>query len=478
MRALSPRAWPMAFKVPLFVALLMAGLALVIGQVVLHRLSRDQERHLAELASAYLDGVSTAVLPAAIRRDVWEAFEALDRARDRYRGIAIVVAIVTEPSGTVLAASAPRLFPVGSVLPEPLLARFPDGDRLVIDAAAERGFIARELREGEIAVGRILVELDIAALIAERAEVRLALVAVNAAIAVLLAAAGFWLVRRMLAPLSILRAHVAAGEDGAMTPVPEAVIARQPPEFAALFRAFNRTARALAEREAMAARLAEEEKYALLGKLASGLAHEVNNPLGGLFTAVDTLSRHGADPEVRQRTLALLRRGLADIRTVVRASLVTAKERPGQGALRPEDIDDLRLLVRHEAERKGIRLIWRNDLAGELALDRTMVRQVVLNLLLNAVAASPEGSTVSLAAQIVDGSLRVTVADSGGGLPPWARHVLAHPEEGPPTGGGLGLWTAARLARALGGRILVEAAPGGSRLGLAAPIAGEPALAA
>ena len=62
-------------------------------------------------------------------------------------------------------------------------------------------------------------------------------------------------------------------------------------------------ARAVSERENLASHLAEQEKYAMLGKLASGLAHEVNNPLGGLFNALDKLRRHGADAKVRESTL-------------------------------------------------------------------------------------------------------------------------------------------------------------------------------
>ena len=57
-------------------------------------------------------------------------------------------------------------------------------------------------------------------------------------------------------------------------------------------------ARALNEREALTARLAAQEKLAVLGKLASVMAHEVNNPLGGIFNALDTLRRHGEDPSV------------------------------------------------------------------------------------------------------------------------------------------------------------------------------------
>lgn len=471
-----PRSWPLAVRVPLVVAVLMIAVSMLIGQVVLHRLARDQERHIADLAAAYLDGVSTAVLPAAIRRDVWEAYDALDRARDRYQGLTIVFAVVTEPSGAVLAASDPRRFPVGSALPADLTERFgPDG-RLTIDEREELAFLARALREGAIPVGRILVELDIGTLIAERRTVRWTLIAVNTALTLLLAALGVLLVRRMLAPLAILRAHVATGAEGPIRPVDEAVIVRQPGEFAALFRAFNRTARAVAEREAMAARLAEEEKYALLGKLASGMAHEVNNPLGGMFTAVDTLARHGDDPAVRARSIGFLRRGLSDIRDVVRAGLVTSKGRVGEAALTREDLDDLRHLIRHEVERRGLTLAWQNDLPSEIPIDRTMVRQVALNLLLNACAASPPGGRVTLEATIAHGTLALTVRDDGPGLPPTARATLAAVPDAPPPGGGLGLWTAARLAAALGGRIGEGEQARGTALTLTVPF-GERELA-
>ena len=94
-------------------------------------------------------------------------------------------------------------------------------------------------------------------------------------------------------------------------------------EFAQLFDRFNAMARALDERESLATHLAEQEKYAVLGKLASGMAHEVNNPLGGLFNALDTFRRHGDDATVRESTLDLLERGLTHIRNVVRSTLVT-----------------------------------------------------------------------------------------------------------------------------------------------------------
>ena len=73
--------WPLAWKVPLLAAGLLIGVAFVISQIVLNRLESDQETNLRHLTSAYLDGLSTAVLRSAIHADVWETFDALDRAR-------------------------------------------------------------------------------------------------------------------------------------------------------------------------------------------------------------------------------------------------------------------------------------------------------------------------------------------------------------------------------------------------------------
>ena len=474
MTRLAPNRWPLALRVPLLVAALMVGAAIVLSQGVLQRLARDQERHLSELSAAYLDGLATAIQPAAVRRDVWEAFDTLDRARGRYAALRPGDALLVLPDHTILAASAPRRFPVGSTVPTALAERVAAAVRQgapILDETRARATLGRDLMEGSITVGRIIAEVDIAPLLAEREEVRNTLLLANAMLTLLFASIGFWLVRRLLHPLEQLRARATVGGDtGRMSPLPESSIAAVGPEFADLFRAWNRTVAAVSERELMATRMAEEERFAQLGKLASGMAHEVNNPLAGLLTAVDTIATHGDDREVRDASVSLLRRGLDDIRTVVRATLVTYKGRPGDGPLRRHDLDDLRYLVRHEVDRRGITLVWNNQLPAETTADRTLTRQVVLNLLLNACAASPHGAAVRLDAEAHEtGALVIGITDAGPGLPPATRAILDGVEAAPPEGGGLGLWIAARLAQRMQGQIQWQAMPVGSCLSLHVP---------
>ena len=215
-------------------------------------------------------------------------------------------------------------------MPPAVDRRFPTEDGLIIDTASGRAWLARSLREEGFSVGRILAEIDISELLRVRKQVLLTLVAVNAGLALGFATIGSLALRRMLKPLSVLSGYVERVRAGRADPIPESKRRHISREFDLLFERFNAMALALNEHEELASRLANQEKYAVLGKLASGMAHEVNNPLGGLFNALDTLRRHGDDRQVREATLNLLERGLTHIRNVVRSTLVTYRREAGE----------------------------------------------------------------------------------------------------------------------------------------------------
>jgi signal transduction histidine kinase len=194
------------------------------------------------------------------------------------------------------------------------------------------------------------------------------------------------------------------------------------------------------------------------------MAHEINNPLGGLFNALDTLKRHGEDRSIRERTISLLERGLSGIRDVVRSALVTYRIEDVERPLKAADIDDLGLLIKPEVQRRGLTLLWDNLLPPQVPVRAGAVRQAVLNLLLNACHASPAGGRVALAARSDLEAICITVSDQGPGLDPARAHYLEGGQAGavPRVGDtGLGLWIVRRLVGEIGGVLKVERPPEG-----------------
>jgi len=467
-------AWPTTIKIPLIVAALMIAVGAAISNQVLVRVSDTQHRHLEKLTETYLDGLSSAVEPYVLRDDIWEIFDQLDRARQLYVGLRPLNTIVAAPDGTVLAASDPRRFPTREAIPQALERRFEGGTDLVLDEAAGSAFTRRALSSQGRPVGWVFAEIDIRDLLVERRDVLVALVLTNAALTLLLAGFGYLAVRRMIRPIGVLARHLDRGRDGRIEPIPEPEASARHGELGRLFRRYNALVEALGQREALAARLAEEEKLASLGRLVSGMAHEINNPLGGMFNAIDTIERHDGDPAVRRASLDIVKRGLVGIRDVVRATLVTYKSGGSDRRLRPTDLDDLRFLVRPEVARRGVTLAWRNELPEHLEAPAGPIRQAVLNLLLNACAASPAKGRVELTAAARNGAAVIAISDPGPGMPPEVAAIL---ESGgrdmgrPAEGRGLGAWMVGHLIGELGGQVRVmPRAGGGTRIEITVPL--------
>ena len=455
-RAPTPRRWPLALRVPLLITLLMMGIAATISKLVLLRLEATQATHFEELSGAYLDGLSTALLPAMIRRDPWEAFDALDRSRTRYRGVGALRVLVMLSDVTVLASSDPIRHPLGAAAPAEAIPT-----PMPLQVGAATSWIHRAVSEGGVPIGHISAEVDITALASERRATLLALLGVNATLTLVFAILGWLLVQRMLRPVLRLSEHLGRATDGRLDPIPGAELPPADTEAGRAFRRYNAAATAIAEREALLNRLAEEERRALVGRYASAMAHEVNNPLGGLFNAVRMIQRHGDDPERRLRAASLLERGLTGIHNIVRASLILWR---GEADTRPvsvADIDDLRLLIESEARRRDVILDWHQTMEGSFPAPAQAVRQIALNLLLNACAASPPGGRITVRADAADGLLTLFVGDEGPGLPAEARRLLLDGQtEQVPQAGGLGLWTVVRLVRELNAELQLADPPG------------------
>jgi signal transduction histidine kinase len=205
--------------------------------------------------------------------------------------------------------------------------------------------------------------------------------------------------------------------------------------------------------------------------LTAGIAHEINNPLGGMLNAISTYKRQrGGVPAFVDRTMSLLERGLTQIRETVAALLVEA--RLESRALTPHDIEDVHTLLLPNAQGKHVRLDWQNGVTEPLPLPSTEVRQILLNLLLNAVEAVDDRGHVISAVTPSENELELRVENDGDGLNDnQLQHLFEPFAESRNKGKGLGLWMTYQLATQLRGHIEAQSKPGQTVFTVTLPIA-------
>ncbi len=221
------------------------------------------------------------------------------------------------------------------------------------------------------------------------------------------------------------------------------------------------------------ARALRTERLAAVGKLAAGLAHELRNPLASIAGAVELLGAGSGDESDRKlRGIAL--RETQRLNRLVSDFLAFARP----AAVRAASVDLARLAehvvgaLAGDPQAAGVRL--ERQLAPAVArADEKQLEQVLWNLTLNAVQASPDGGTVRVSTGIVPGKNRVflRVEDRGPGIAPADQARLFEPFFTTKAGGtGLGLSICHGIVEAHGGEIEVESRPGeGARFAVILP---------
>lgn len=168
-------------------------------------------------------------------------------------------------------------------------------------------------------------------------------------------------------------------------------------------------------------------KLASIGELAAGIAHEIRNPLAGIGAAVEVLSEGGGNGQ-REEIVGEIRRQISRLNTTLRELLDFSRQREPE--MMPCAVGDLVKpmlgLVRPDAQKQHVVII--EDIDPELppiCVDAQQVQQALLNILLNAVQAMPQGGALTVRAEVLDKALlpdhdrtvRFTVRDTGAGIP-------------------------------------------------------------
>lgn len=232
------------------------------------------------------------------------------------------------------------------------------------------------------------------------------------------------------------------------------------------FEGFSAIMRDITERRRMEQRLLHGERMTALGELAAILAHEIKNPLNSMVINLEVLRGHlaGLAPESQAKTdkyVRVLGDELRRLEKVIRGFLDFAKPVAlALGEVQLNDVlRDLVDLVQHQATKSGVKL--RLELADPLPSvtgDAAQLKQALLNLVLNAFHAMPDGGELRLAtAMTPERAVRVVIADRGAGIPePDLAKIFDLFWTTKPDGSGLGLPTVQRIVQSHGGRIAVD----------------------
>ncbi len=453
---------PVSLRVPLLAGLAVFLFAVATSHLMLWGMGRMTDREIARLGRVYLDGLAAAVLPAVARGDGPGLEAALNRALGFQEGIRERQIIVGTPEGAHFASAG--LGPE-SAWPAPFL-RGVRGETLEFSDDGGAVWVQRPLDEGGRRIAHIAAQLDVEVLADRRRRFKQGMLAFSLALAVFGGGLSALAARRTIRPVLVVTDALDRAGQGRIASIPPPGLPPAGTEARRLALAFNAMVAHVAERERLERQLAGRERAATLGRLAATVAHEVRNPLAGIRTSLEVIRRFGEDRAEREEAVEVLGRGLEQIDRVVSSTLAFHRDHGPWRPLRAADLDDLRVLVAPQAAARGVRLAWAVELPGAFRVDAAPLRQAVLNLLLNAVAASPAGSEASLRAGLDEaGCLVIAVEDAGPGLPDAARARLAgeiRPEAaGDDTAPGLGLEVVETTARRLSARLVVRPGPSG-----------------
>ena len=448
---------PYRFQIPLGLALAVVTSALLVSAVAAQISARSARSEIVATVKQAMVLLAAQARPLLVADDTWRTFALLRNTTALLPGAdaAQTRAAILDAEGRFFAGSDPARLATG----QPALAQAINGKTLP-GAGEIRTQVRIEGSDGGISIidpiqsedgqvlGFVYVDVDGPVFKPDWAAVAQPALIGAALAAILLVPIGWLVGERMARPVARVADCIARiGRTDAAKLKTELPVETDP-ELRRISEAVHRLLSEMEVRQAAEQRALSAERLAAVGRITAAVAHEINNPLAGLLTAAQTLRLHGGSEDTRLRSIDLIDRGLKQIQTMTAALLPQA--RVEDRALAPGDLEDVVMLVQAEANRMQIRLESELDVASALRAPSALVRQVMLNLMLNAIkAAGPQG-LVSIALGSDEQRIRLVVRNSGARL---TRATLEAriATEGGNDPDGFGLWICREIAVRFGG---------------------------
>jgi signal transduction histidine kinase len=455
-------------KLPLWGSLLILLTAASVGLSLVAHQYDSMKEDLLTSADSLARTLSKSLFPTLLHDELWKAYEILNAP---FHGAASAgpmqasLLVLLDRDKRVFVSTHPAEFPTLASLgelggePADVAARIGDmrdeaPEEIQIEDSS-RIWVAAPVQDQGEKLGTLLIAYPKSALMDRFTDTALRAMGIALLVLAVLLPINWYWGRRMAVPLTSLAVKLSEMRHG-LPDDDELPTYAYRDELGRLFAAYRELLAELREADRLKDEFVKDQRLAAVGRLAAGVAHEINNPLAGMLTAIDTLKQRGALDPRDARTVGLLERSLSQIKDTVRALLVEA--RTNSRNLNPGDIEDVLTLLHAQIAGKALNVAWDNRLTGELPLSASLVRQILINIVINAVQAATMGGRVIMSASLNDAeALVLEVANDGARLSPEMRAHLFEPfTTSKESGHGLGLWVTYQIVQQLGGTIRAE----------------------
>ncbi len=470
------------YKIPLRVTALVIVTAFVLTSTLVYRGIEDLRNNLIANADRMGRVIADTVVEPMLHDDVWRSFEIINtpfrvpeyQAPDQ--GAEYI--LILDTANKVYVATQPSRFPILSD-PSAIEPRFTeilkalpglqDSHPTVVEPnKSEDLFLLIPIQSDGFRIGTLVMSYPKSPFTSRSYSLTKDAILMTLLVLIVLLPLGMYWGRKMAAPLL----HLSDAMSNVAPNLPESgeiMLEESGDEIGQLGKSFKGMLAELKEKEYLQQQIIASDRLAAIGRLAAGVAHEINNPLGGMLNAISTYKRHGAQDPLILKTLSILERGLIQIKETVAALLVEAKSKA-----RPfdqNDVEDICTLIEPDVQAKHINFALEIEIAGIQSIPSTLARQVIINLLLNAVHATQEHGYVRLYIYRNDSNLIIDVSNNGSYIPKEKIPFLFEPFTSLNEGGsGLGLWVIYQIVQQLGGTIAVQSEPGKTQFTVQLPL--------
>ncbi|WP_028841666.1 c-type heme family protein [Thermodesulfobacterium hveragerdense] len=235
------------------------------------------------------------------------------------------------------------------------------------------------------------------------------------------------------------------------------------------------------EKKRIEEQMAITAKLATIGQLAAGIAHEINNPLGGIILCLNNVIRSSMDEQTKNQHIELINQGLSRIQNIIKVLLDFS--RTTELNLRVCEVKDLienvLRLINYCLKEKNVKV--KIDLEKNLrpvCLDSNKIEQVMLNLILNAIDAmeNSEEKVLTIKVYHKESKMFIEVSDTGSGIPPHLAEKVFDPfftTKPLGKGTGLGLFISKSIVEQHGGKIWFTTSEKGTTFVVEIPLEGR-----